>query len=181
MKLTETTVQKNYIYRGRIVNFRNDDALLPDGRPCQREVVEHPGGVTVAALTAQDELLFARQYRYCYETELLELPAGKLEAGENPLEAGKRELREEVGAVAARYDFLGEFYPTPGYCNEIIYLYLARDLTFCAQDLDEDEFIHVEKIPLQTAIEMVMDNRLKDGKTQAVVLKIAQLRREGVL
>lgn len=171
MKLEEKTVKKNIIYSGKIINLRRDDALLPDGNPCIREVVEHPGGVCIAALTDNNELIFERQFRYPYMDILLELPAGKLERGEDPLLAGKRELLEETGYEAEEYVSLGKFYPSCGYTDEIIYLYLAKNLKFKGQQLDEDEFINLEKIPLQKAVEMVNANEIPDGKTQAAVLK----------
>ena len=180
MNLEEKIVQKNYIYEGKIINVRRDDAELPNGNPCIREVVEHPGGVCVAALTDADELLFVRQFRYPYLEVIAELPAGKLEKGEDPLESGKRELEEETGYVAATYRDLGKFYPTPGYCGEIIHLYAAKDLTFTKQKLDEDEFLNVEKIPLDKAVEMVLNNELRDGKTQAAVLKVKMLHDKGL-
>lgn len=171
MELREKTAKKNYIYKGKIINVRCDDAILPNGKPCIREVVEHPGGVTIAALTEDNELIFEDQFRYAYMDVLLELPAGKLEKGEDPLEAGKRELLEETGYTAKEYTFLGEFYPSCGYTDEIIYLYLAKDLAYSAQKLDEDEFVNVRKIPLEEAFRMVMDNKIPDGKTQAAVMK----------
>lgn len=179
MKLEEKTTKKNYIYNGRIINVRRDDAELPNGKPCVREVVEHPGGVCIAALTDSDELLFVRQFRYPYMKVISELPAGKLEKGEDPFESGKRELEEETGYVAEKYIDLGKFYPTPGYCGEIIHLYAAKELTFTKQRLDCDEFLNVEKIPLETAVEMVLSNELRDGKTQAAVLKVKMLRDKG--
>lgn len=175
MDTREVTVFKNTIFRGKIINLRVDIAGLPNGKEAVREVVEHSGGVTVAALTDDMELIFVRQFRYPYMEEVLELPAGKLEKGENPLEAGKRELREEGGVIAGQYINLGEFYPTPGYTNEIIYLYGARDLVEAEQDLDDDEFLNVERIPLSKAVDMVLNNEIKDGKTQAAVLKLAAL------
>lgn len=171
MKLEEKTIRKNIIYNGKIINLRRDDAELPDGNPCIREVVEHPGGVCIAALTDKNELIFERQFRYPYMDILLELPAGKLERGEDPLLASKRELLEETGYEAEKYISLGKFYPSCGYTDEIIYLYLAKNLTFKGQKLDEDEFINIEKIPLEKAVEMVTANEVPDGKTQASVLK----------
>ena len=175
MDTREVTVLKNTIYQGKILNLRVDVAGLPNGKEAPREFVEHNGGVTVAALTDDAKLIFVRQFRYPYMEEVLELPAGKLEKGEDPLEAGKRELREEAGVTAEQYINLGEFYPSPGYTNEIIYLYGARDLTQVEQELDEDEFLNVEYIPLDKAVDMVLSNEIKDGKTQAAVLKLAAL------
>ena len=108
-----------------------------------------------------------------------ELPAGKLEKGEDPFEAGKRELKEETGAVANKYISLGKLYPTPGYCGEIIHMYLATELTFGEQSPDEDEFLEVYKISLEKAVEMVMNGELPDSKTQTMILKINQLKNEG--
>lgn len=175
MDTREVTVLKNTIYQGKILNLRVDVAGLPNGKEAPREFVEHNGGVTVAALTDDAKLIFVRQFRYPYMEEVLELPAGKLEKGEDPLEAGKRELREEAGVTAEQYINLGEFYPSPGYTNEIIYLYGARNLTQVEQELDEDEFLNVEYISLDKAVDMVLNNEIKDGKTQAAVLKLAAL------
>ena len=172
MNLNEQPLSADYKYRGRIINLRVDTALLPNGSSATREVVEHPGGVCVAALTEDGCLLFVRQFRYPSQKVLLELPAGKLDPGEDPLEAGKRELREETGAEAARYESLGELYPSPGYCGEIIHLYAATGLTFGQMSPDEDEFLEVEKIPLEEAARMVLDNEIADAKTQAAVLKV---------
>ncbi len=176
MNLCEKTVSQDVRFRGRVINLRVDDALLPNGNHATREVVEHPGGVCIAALTEQNELLFVRQFRYPFGEVLLELPAGKLDrGGEDPLEAGKRELREETGAVADKYRSLGKLYPSPGFCNEIIYLYLAEGLSFGESDPDEDEFLECERIPLDRAVEMVLQNEITDAKTQVAILKVAAL------
>ncbi len=171
MDLTEKPVKQDYIYKGKIVNLRVDDALLPNGTTAKREIVEHPGGVCVAALTDNNELMFVEQFRYPYFEVVLELPAGKLEYGEDPFEAGKRELREETGATASKYEDLGKLYPTPGYCGEIIHMYLAKNLSFGEQDLDSDEFLEVKKIPLEKAFQMVMNNEIRDSKTQVGIVK----------
>lgn len=178
-ELIEKTVSQDYRFRGKIINLRVDKAELPNGRLATREVVEHPGGVCIAALTDQDELLFVRQFRYPYGEVLLELPAGKLERGEDPLEAGKRELREETGASAERYVSLGKLYPSPGYCGEIIHLYLAAGLQFGEMHPDEDEFLEAERIPLDEAVRRVLANEIPDAKTQTAVLKVAALRQQG--
>lgn len=179
MKLIEETLAQKPIFEGRIFTVHTDDVRLPNGETSVREVVDHQGGVCVAALDESDRLYFVRQFRYAYHRELLELPAGKLEKGEDPFEAMKREQREETGTLAENYVFLGEVYPTPGYCSEIIRLWACRVTGYCETDLDEDEFVEVEKIPIGQAVEMVMDNRLTDAKTQIAVLKTARLLQEG--
>lgn len=130
MNLNEQPLSADYKYRGRIINLRVDTALLPNGSSATRRWWSTPAACASAALTEDGCLLFVRQFRYPYQKVLLELPAGKLDLGEDPLEAGKRELREETGAEAARYESLGELYPSPGYCGEIIHLYAATGLTF---------------------------------------------------
>lgn len=177
MNLTETPLKQTVIYDGKIIKVRVDDARLPSGAIAKREVVDHPGGVCVAALTDQDELLFVRQFRYPYGEVIAEIPAGKLERGEDPLPAGKRELREETGASAAHFESLGQLYPSPGYCGEIIHMYLATGLSFGEMCPDDDEFLEVERIPLARAVEMVLSGDIKDAKTQAAVLKVALKRR----
>lgn len=179
MNLIEKTVEKNYVYEGKIINVRRDKAALPTGKPCTREVVEHNGGVCVAALTENNELMFVRQFRYPYMEVILELPAGKLEKGEDPFEAGKRELEEETGCVAENYADLGKFYPTPGYCGEIIYLYAAWGLAETQMHPDDDEYLEVERIPLDKAVDMVINGEIPDGKTQALVMRVAEMQRRG--
>lgn len=180
MNLIEKQLESRYIYKGKIINVRKDTAELPDGNTALREVVEHPGGVCVAAITDAGELLTVRQYRYPYARIITEIPAGKRNnAHEDPLECGKRELREETGAVADEYIFLGELYPTPGYCGEIIYMYAARRLKFVGAQPDSDEFLNAEKIPFEKAVQMVMSGEIKDAKTQAAVLKLKYLKDNG--
>ena len=115
------------------------------------------------------------QYRYPYGEVILEIPAGKRDGNEEPLEGGKRELREETGAVAENYTFLGELYPTPGYCGEVIYMYLATGLSFGETDPDDDEFLNVKKIPLEKAVDMIMKGEIKDAKTQTAILKVERM------
>lgn len=173
MRLTEKTVRQHTLYEGRIINLRSDEAELPDGRPALREVVEHPGGVCIAALTAAGELLMVRQYRYPFAEETLELPAGKLDAADvDPLEAARRELREETGAAAGAWRSLGKLYPTPGICTEIDHLFLATDLTFGDSAPDDDEYLEAFRLPLTEAVEQVLAGRLPDAKTQIGILKV---------
>ena len=180
MNLTEKQLTKEYIFKGKIINLRRDTALLPNNTEAIREVVEHNGGVCVAALTKDNEVLFVKQFRYPYMEEILEIPAGKRDSlNEDPLECGKRELKEETGATAKRFIPLGELYPTPGYCGEIIWLFGATELSFESQDLDEDEFLEVEKIPLEKAVEMILSGEIKDAKTQTAILKLKLLKDSG--
>ena len=175
MKLYEKTLEKKEIFNGKVIHVTEEIAELEDGSKALREVVGHPGGVCIAALTENDELLFVRQFRYPYKEVLLELPAGKLEKGQTPLENGKRELLEETGAIGKEYVTLGKLYPSPGYCGEIIHLYFCKVERFERQQLDEDEFLSCEKIPLKKAVEMVLNNEIVDAKTQTAVLKTAML------
>lgn len=180
MNLEEKQLSFEYKFKCRIINLRQDKALLPNGHISTREVVEHPGGVCVAALNEKDELLFVKQFRYPYMEETLEIPAGKRDKnGENPLECGKRELKEETGATAENYIDLGCLYPSPGYVNEVIYTFLATGLTYGDMNPDEDEFLDVIKIPLEKAVEMVLSGEIKDAKTQIAILKVKQLRALG--
>ena len=174
MDFTEKTLSEKEIFKGKIITVHVDDVELSDGTKSFREVVEHSGGVCVAALTEEMKLKFVRQFRYPYKKVLLELPAGKLEKGENPLEAGMRELEEECGVIAEKVVSMGEIYPTVAYCSEIIYLYLATGLKETSQNLDEGEFISVEEIELSKAVEMVMNGEIKDSKTVALILKTAK-------
>lgn len=171
MRLDEKKIQENPIYNGRIISLYDDEVELPNGRHAHREVVRHPGGATVCAIDPELNVYFVRQYRYPYAKELLEIPAGKLEAGENPYDAAMRELHEEVGLVAEELYPLGEMYPTPGYTDEVIYIYLAIHFKQASQHLDPGEFINVVKMPLQEALDKVMKGELRDGKSQIAILK----------
>lgn len=172
MRLYEKTLSSEVLYEGKIIHLLKDTVELENGRTALREVVTHPGGVAIVALTDKEEVYMVRQFRYPYHTVLLELPAGKLSPGEDPLECGKRELEEETGMTAAQYEDLGKFYPTVGYVDEVIHSYLATGLTPTRQHLDEDEFLDVELIPLKTLYEMVLRGEILDGKTQAAILKV---------
>lgn len=179
MNLEEKQLSFDYKFKGRIINLRVDEALLPNGATALREVVEHNGGICVVPLTEKNEVLMVEQYRYPYSEVVLEIPAGKRDGNEEPLEGGKRELKEETGAVAEKYTFLGELYPTPGYCGEIIYMYLATGLSYGETDPDEDEFLNVKKIPLEKAVEMIMNGEIKDAKTQTAILKVERMLKNG--
>ena len=178
MEHFEKTVSSKDIFNGKVIHVTHDEAELEDGSIAMREVVGHPGGVCIAALTEDDELLFVKQFRYPYKEVLVELPAGKLEKGQTPLENGKRELLEETGAAGSHYMPLGKVYPSPGYTGEIIHLYFCTVEEFGEQHPDDDEFVTVERIPIDRAEEMVLNNEIPDAKTQIAVLKAAALVRK---
>ncbi len=170
MKLEEQTINKNYVFHGKIISVRCDDALLPDGNPCKREVVEHHGGACVLAVI-DDKVLLVRQFRYAYGEVLWEIPAGKLEQGEDPARAAVRELEEEAGFVAGNIEHLFTIYPTPGYCNEKIYIYEAKDIKMGKVHLDTDEFLSAELVPLEVAYTMVQNGTIRDAKTIIALLQ----------
>ncbi len=164
MEYIEKTVKKNYLYQGKIITVRRDDALLPNGQPCIRELVEHSGGASVLYIE-DGKVLLVRQFRYAYGESIYELPAGKLEVGEDPAFAAARELEEEAGVKAGRLELMFTLYPTPGYTNEKIYIYRAHDCERVSAHLDEGEFLDAEYIPLERARDMLKSGELKDGKT----------------
>ncbi|MGN0649810.1 MAG: NUDIX domain-containing protein [Oscillospiraceae bacterium] len=171
MHLEEKQISSEQIFNGRVVKLFVDNVELEDGSRATREVIKHPGGVCVVPLTEENEVLFVRQFRYPHSSVLLEIPAGKLEWGESHHDCGLRELKEETGCTCDEYTYLGSLIPTPAYCGEVIYMYLARGLHGGEQKLDEGEFLDVERIPLDKAVEMVMNNEIGDAKTQIALLK----------
>lgn len=173
MRLQEQTTGTTRIYEGKIVNLRKDTVVLENGAPAIREVVEHPGGVCIVPITDDGCILMVRQFRYPFQEVLMEVPAGKLEKGEDPAEAGIRELSEELGAEAREFTSMGVIYPTVAYLTEKIYMYLAKGLTFTQQHLDEDEFLEVVKMPLAEALQKVLAGEIPDSKTQIAILKVA--------
>ena len=175
MDLMEHTLDSNILYDGKIVRLRRDTARLPNGNHALREVVEHPGGVSVVAVDEQGCVPMVRQFRYPLQRIMLELPAGKLERGEDPLLAAQRELSEEVGATPGKMTYLGAVYSSPGFCDEAIHLYLAQELTFGQLHPDEDEFLSTERIPLDTLVEMALNGQLDDAKSVAAILRAAHL------
>ncbi len=175
MHLEEKQLSSDLKYDGRIVKLYSDTVQLENGKTTLREVVRHPGGVCVVALTEENEVLFVRQFRYPHGKALLEIPAGKLEPGEDHRSCGLRELKEETGCTCDSFEYLGKLLPTPAYDTEVIHMYFARGLHSGEQHLDDNEFLEVEKIPLDKAVEMIMNNEISDAKTQVAVLKTKML------
>lgn len=181
MELEEKKLSSEEIFDGVAIHLFRDEILLPNGNKGVREVIRHPGAVCVIPVTEDGDVIFVNQFRYAFNKVTLEVPAGKLEKGEDPFEAGKRELEEETGCVAAKYHTLGKFYPTPGYCGEIIYLYAAEKLSETHMHPDDDEYLEVERIPLEKAVDMVLSGEIKDGKTQVLILRVAEMKRRGII
>ena len=175
LHLKEEQIASEEVYNGRIIRVTKDTVRLENGNEAIREVVHHPGGACVVPLTDDGQVLMVRQFRYPHGSETLEIPAGKLEYGEDPAACARRELKEEVGAEADEFYSLGSLYPTPAYDREVIYMYLARGLHFSEQSLDADEFLDVEKLPLYEAVRRVMRDQIPDAKTQIALLKTMQL------
>lgn len=171
MKLEEKQLSSTEIFDGVAIHLYKDEILLPNGKKGVREVVRHPGAVCVIPVTDDGDVVFVNQFRYAFNKVTLEIPAGKLEKGEDHLKAALRELSEETGLSAEKVVPMGELYTTPALIDEVIYMYLAQGLTDGEQHLDEDEFINVTKIPLEKAVQMVMNGEIKDSKTQIMILK----------
>ncbi|MEJ6950969.1 NUDIX hydrolase [Natronospora cellulosivora (SeqCode)] len=161
----EKTINSQTIYEGNIIKIRKDEVLLSNDNHSEREIVEHSGGVTILALSDDDRILMVEQFRKAAEESLLELPAGKLEKGEDPLECAKRELIEETGFEASNIKHLFSFYTTPGFCDEIIHLYLASNLKNVGINPDDDEILINHSIEKGDIMEMIRDGRIKDAKT----------------
>lgn len=169
MDLTEKTVSKNYIYKGKILALRNDDALTADGKPCKREIVEHGGGACVL-YEEKGKILLVKQYRYAYGECVWEIPAGKLDNGENPKLAALRELEEEAGIRASDAEFLFEIYPSPGYTNERIYLYRVKGGERVPARPDEGEFLQTRWFEKGELLDMLSRGELHDSKTLVALL-----------
>ncbi|MBQ8837243.1 MAG: NUDIX hydrolase [Clostridia bacterium] len=176
--LNEEKIEGEEIFDGKVVHLVRDKVRLPNGHEGIREVIRHVGAVCVIPLFENGDVIVERQFRYPHAKVLLEIPAGKLDSKEEiPLEAAKRELFEETGYTAGKMTLLGELYTTPAFVDEVIWMYLAEDLHSAdnKQHLDEDEFLTVERIPLDTLCDMVMRGEIPDAKTQVAILKAKRI------
>ncbi|NWG15515.1 MAG: NUDIX hydrolase [Chloroflexi bacterium] len=172
--MQETILDTEHIYEGRIIKLDVHRVRVPDGQIMQREVIRHQGAVALVALDDRQNVLLVRQYRIGANQAMLEIPAGLLEPGEPPETCAERELREETGYRPDRLEYLGGFYPTPGYTTEYIHLYLATGLSEARLDGDEDEFIEMARVPLTEALAMIERGDINDGKSLIALLWVAR-------
>ena len=177
----EKTLTSEVLFEGRVITLTKDTALLENGKTAEREVVHHHGGACILPYFEDGTICMVRQFRYAMQQELWELPAGKLEKGEDPFEAAKRELGEECGLTADNYISLGQFFPTLFRSATLIYTWVATGLHKTQMHLDADEFLTPDRVPLDKAYEMVMSGEIRDGKTIAGILKLKALIAEGRL
>lgn len=175
MNLKEKTIASKTIYNGKIINVTLDTVICPNGKEASREIVRHPGGVAVVPVDEKGFVYMVEQYRIPYDEIILEVPAGKLDKGENPDVAAIRELKEETGLSAENMQFMGSFYPTVGFCDENLRMYLATGLSEGEDNPDEDEFVITRKIHIDELIKMIMENKICDGKTIAALFKAREM------
>ena len=171
MEFEEKTLNKNYIYQGKILSVRKDDIVLPDGNGAIREIIEHSGGSAVLCIK-DGKVLLVKQFRYAYKEEVWEIPAGKINKGESPEETALREIEEEGGIKAERVELLYTMYPSPGYTEEKVYIYKAENISKGEMHLDEDEFLSNAWVDLEKAKEMINNGDIKDAKTLVALLSV---------
>ncbi len=171
-ELFEKQLTSEQVYKGKILDLYLDTVELPNGHTSTREYIKHVGAACVVPVDANGNVIVEKQFRYPFGAVLTEIPAGKLDSKQEPhLQAALRELKEETGYEAEEMIYLGEYYPTCAYSDETIHMYLARGLGRGEQNLDDDEFVDVEAVPLETLIDRIMAGEIKDGKTQTALLK----------
>lgn len=178
--IEEKKISSKTVFDGVVLHVRLDEISLPDGKMGTREYCHHNGAVCVIPVTDEGEVICVRQYRYAVGEPLLEIPAGKLDSPtEDHREAAMRELREETGASCKSLEYMGIYYGSPAIIEEPIYMYLAEGLSFGEQELDEDEFLEIVKIPIEKLTDLILDGKIKDGKTQAAVLRAYLMLKRG--
>lgn len=173
----EKTLSSRIAYRGRAVNLRIDTVQMPDGRQTTREIVEHADCIAVVAVDAKDNILLVKQYRKAVEKELLEIPAGGIEPGEDPVTAVQREMREETGFLPHKIESLGGFYSTPGYTTEYLYLFLATELTPMPLNAEDTAEIKLVPVPKNRIPDMIVSGEICDSKSIAGLLRYLHLNR----
>lgn len=170
----EKTISSEVKYTGKIVNVRFENVISSDGREYYREIIDHPGGVVIAPVTQNNEIILIKQWRHAIGRELIELPAGKLDRKEDILDAAKRELQEETGFAAKSWESLGFVYSTPGFCNEVLHLYKAWDLEPAVANPDAGEIIEPYIVSFENAKKLIREGKINDAKTLACLAMVFQ-------
>ncbi|MEG9297402.1 NUDIX hydrolase [Mangrovibacillus sp. Mu-81] len=177
-KFEEKTISTEKIYKGKIIDLQVDEVTLPNGKTSKRELIKHPGAVAVIALTPEGKLVLVEQYRKALEKSIVEIPAGKLEPGEEPIVTAARELEEETGYGCEKLEHLISFYTSPGFADELVHLYVAKNIKRIeeARELDEDEFVEQIEVTVEEASMLIEEKRIHDAKTAYAVqyLKLQQ-------
>ncbi len=170
-ELIEQSLTSQDVFDGKLLHVYVDEVRLPDGSSSTREWIKHPGASAVLPVFNNGDVMMVKQFRYPVKQIFYEVPAGKIDPGETPDSTAVRELREEAGLVCSEYEYIGHFYPSIGYTNEVIHLYVAWSIESFPQNADDDEFLIKERIPFYKAVEMVHSGEISDGKTMITVLK----------
>jgi ADP-ribose pyrophosphatase len=170
-KFEEKTLSSETIYQGKIIDLQVDEVKLPNGKTSKRELIKHPGAVAVIALTPEGKIVMVEQYRKALEKSIVEIPAGKLEPGEEPIITAARELEEETGYGCEELEHLISFYTSPGFADELVHLYIAKNITRIeeARELDEDEFVELLEVTVEEAVELMKEKKIYDAKTAYAV------------
>lgn len=179
MKFEEKTIKTEEIYDGKVVKLQVDDVELPNGKTSKRELIKHPGAVAIIPITSDNKIVFVEQYRKPLEKALVEIPAGKLEPGEKPEVTAIRELEEETGYTTDHLEFVTSFYTSPGFADELMYIYITDKLEPLKEEItgDADEFVEILELTLDEAKHYVGDGRIHDAKTNYALLYLEMLKR----
>lgn len=169
MDLKENRLDEKLIYKGSFIDVLNIKVELPNGKSTARDIIKHPGATAVIAFIDEENIILVEQFRLALNKNLLEIPAGKLDKGEEPIKCAKRELQEETGYIANNLEYLGIIATAPGFCDEIIYLYKASNLTIGNKNEDDDEFTNVKIVNINKVKEMIKNGEIIDGKTISIL------------
>ncbi len=170
-KFEEKTINSESIYQGKIIDLQVDEVTLPNGKTSKRELIKHPGAVAVIPITPEGNIIMVEQYRKALEKSIIEIPAGKLEQGEEPMNTAKRELEEETGYGCDNLEHIISFYTSPGFADEIVHLYLAENIYQIedSRETDEDEFVELIEVSVEEAVQLIKERRIYDAKTAYAV------------
>ncbi|GAA0296614.1 ADP-ribose pyrophosphatase [Gracilibacillus halotolerans] len=172
MSMNEKTLSTQKIFEGRVISVQVDDVELPNGKQSKRELVKHPGAVAIIPITSEGKIVMVKQFRKPLEKEIIEIPAGKLEEGELPEVTARRELEEETGYTTNKLEYIQSFYTSPGFADEILYVYMTNELKAMTEkaSLDEDEFVELMEVKLEEAEQLIKEEKIHDAKTVFAVM-----------